>query len=84
MPDFNLDISRYAKLAIHRSRKQTAHDLREPLLLFSQDTQKRNPTAAMEFIGRGASRAVKYHGFATPPSKISKKVSSKIWEEQII
>ena len=53
MPDFNLDISRYAKLAIHRSRKQTAHDLREPLLLFSQDTQKRNPTAAMEFIGEG-------------------------------
>ena len=29
-------------------------------------------TAAMEFIG-GASRAVKYHGFATPPLKNVKK-----------
>ena len=30
------------------------------------------PTAAMEFIG-GASRAVKHHGFATPPLKKIKK-----------
>jgi hypothetical protein len=43
-----------------------------PLLpLAFEDTQKRNPTAAMEFLGGLASRAVKYHGFASPPSKNS-------------
>ena len=30
-------------------------------------------TAAMEFIGGGASRGVKSHGFATPPFKNFKK-----------
>ena len=51
-----------------------------PLLpLAFEDTQKRNPTAAMELLGGLASRAVKYHGFAPPPSK---KITSKAWGEK--
>ena len=37
----------------------------------------------MEFIGRGASRAVKYHGFATPPQKYQKKSQAKFGKKQL-
>ena len=63
---------RIYQVDIHRSKKQTAYDLCELLLLVFEDTQKRNPTSTMEFVGR-APRAVKYHGFAPlPPQKIYK------------
>ena len=67
MPDFSLDMS----VGYTWIKKQTPHDLWELLPLVFEDTQKRNPTAAMEFLGGVASRAVKYNGFAAPPSRIS-------------
>ena len=48
MPGFSLDTS----VGYREIRKKTAHDLCELLLLVFEDTQKRNPTATMEFVGR--------------------------------
>jgi hypothetical protein len=69
-------------LDIHRSKKQTAHNLCELLLLVFEDIQHRNPIVAifaMEFVRGGASRAEKYHGFAPPALK---KITNKIWGEK--
>ena len=75
MPDFSLDMS----IGYTQIKKQTAHYLCELLPLVFEDTQKRNPTAEMEFLGGVASRAVKYNGFTPPPLK---NFTSKAWGEK--
>ena len=49
-PEYIGDIRIY-QVDIHRSKKQTAYDPGELLLLVFEDTQKQNPTSTMEFVG---------------------------------
>ena len=76
MPDFCLDMSiGYT----HINPKSKPHMTSANSSLVFEDTQKRNPTAAMEFLWVLNYKAVKYRGFAPPPLK---NFTSKAWGEK--